>query len=51
MSLENWAKNGWLRPHKTSNQEIQNLLAIVERDLEDARQSNLSPSTPKSSMV
>lgn len=43
MSLENWAKNGWLRPHKTSNQEIQNLLAIVERDLEDASQSNLSP--------
>lgn len=43
MSLENWANNGWLRPHKTSNQEIQNLLAIVERDLEDAGQSNLSP--------
>lgn len=43
MSLENWAKNSWLRPHKTSRQEIQNLLAIVERDLEDASQSNLSP--------
>lgn len=43
MSLENWAKNGWLRSHKTSSQETQNLLAIVERDLEDARQSNLSP--------
>jgi len=42
MSLESWAKNGWLRPHKTSGQEIQNLLAIVARDLEDARQSNLS---------
>ncbi len=42
MNLEVWAKNGWLKPHKTSEQEIQNLLAIVDRDLEDARQSNLS---------
>jgi hypothetical protein len=43
MSLENWAKNGWLKSHQTSRQEIQNLLAIVERDLADAGQSNLSP--------
>jgi hypothetical protein len=43
MSLEDWAKNGWLKSHQTSRQEIQNLLAIVERDLADAGQSNLSP--------
>jgi len=42
MSLKNWADNGWLKAHKTSRQEIQNLLAIVARDLEDAGQSNLS---------
>jgi hypothetical protein len=36
MSLKQWADNGWLRPHKTSHQEIAALLAIVERDLEDA---------------
>lgn len=42
MNLKNWAEFGWLKPHKTSGQEIQNLLAIVDRDLADARQSNLS---------
>lgn len=36
MSLKQWADNGWLRPHKTSLQEIADLLAIVERDLADA---------------
>jgi hypothetical protein len=36
MSLEQWAKNGWLRSHKTSRQEIAGLLAIVDRDLKDA---------------
>ena len=36
MSLEQWAKNGWLRPHKSSRKEIAGLLAIVDRDLEDA---------------
>ncbi len=37
MSLKDWADNGWLREHKTSPQEIDNLLDIVERDIEDAR--------------
>lgn len=36
MSLENWASNGWLRPHQSSPKEIQDLLAIVKRDLADA---------------
>jgi hypothetical protein len=36
MSLEDWANNGWLRQHKSSAQEIADLLAIVERDLTDA---------------
>ena len=36
MSLKQWADNGWLRPHKTSPQEIADLLAIVDRDLDDA---------------
>jgi hypothetical protein len=26
-----WANNGWLRPHRTSPKEIQDLLAIVNR--------------------
>jgi uncharacterized protein (UPF0332 family) len=36
MSLRQWADNGWLKPHKTSQKEISNLLRIVERDLQDA---------------
>jgi hypothetical protein len=36
MSLQNWQANGWLRHHEPSRQEIQDLLQIVERDLEDA---------------
>ena len=28
--------NGWLRPHKTSQKELENLINIVERDLSDA---------------
>lgn len=36
MSLAQWAENGWLRPHVTSEKEISDLLRIVERDLKDA---------------
>ncbi|MBW2644686.1 MAG: hypothetical protein JRE23_00650 [Deltaproteobacteria bacterium] len=36
MSLQKWVEHGWLRPHKTSREEIENLLQIVNRDLEDA---------------
>lgn len=36
MSLKQWADNGWLRSHKSSRQEISDLMAIIERDLKDA---------------
>jgi hypothetical protein len=36
MTLQQWAENGWLRPHKTSAKEIKDLIRIVERDLKDA---------------
>jgi hypothetical protein len=42
MTLKQWADNGWLKPHKTSRQEIKNLLAIVDRDLEDGQESSIS---------
>ncbi|MBI5394225.1 MAG: hypothetical protein HZA91_02915 [Verrucomicrobia bacterium] len=42
MSLKQWADNGWLRAHKTSPQEIGDLLAIVDRDLQDA-EGGISP--------
>ena len=37
MSLQQWEKNGWIRRHQTSSQEIAGLLAIVDRDLLDAQ--------------
>jgi len=36
MSLKQWADNGWLKPHKTSKQEIADLFSIVKRDISDA---------------
>lgn len=42
MSLENWHKNGWLRPHQTSPSQIAELFAIADRDLADARTERLS---------
>jgi hypothetical protein len=38
MSLLQWAKNGWLRPYETSRQQVNSLLAIADRDLEDSEQ-------------
>jgi uncharacterized protein (UPF0332 family) len=42
MSLSNWVKNGWLRPHKSTQEEISNLLEIVERDIKDASAKGIS---------
>lgn len=42
MSLESWAKNGWLRPHRTSKEEVRDLLQIVDRDLQDSQSKELS---------
>ena len=42
MTLKQWVDNGWLKPHQTSREEINNLLAIVERDLKDAAEGGIS---------
>lgn len=42
MRLQQWASNGWLRSHQTSPSQIADLLAIVDRDLEDSLR-DLSP--------
>jgi len=39
MTLEQWERNGWLKAEPATSVEIANLLAIVERDLEDAKSS------------
>jgi hypothetical protein len=43
VSLRNWLNNGWLTAHQPSPQEIGDLLAIAERDLEQAQTAGLSP--------
>ncbi|MCW1926529.1 hypothetical protein OKA05_28515 [Luteolibacter arcticus] len=42
MSLQQWASNGWLRPHTTTRQQIADLLAIADRDLLDSARGDLS---------
>ena len=42
MSLEIWIANGWLREYSTSANEVTNLLELVERDLIDASQQEIS---------
>ena len=42
MSLPDWLRNSWLVAHKTSAEEIAGLLAIVERDLSNAKLPGLA---------
>ncbi len=42
MSLDEWAKNGWLRVHRTTRSQIVDLFDIVDRDLADAKTARLS---------
>ncbi|MGE0551843.1 MAG: Uma2 family endonuclease [Gemmatimonadales bacterium] len=43
MSLPDWLANGWLARHEPTPAEIADLLAVVERDLADAKIPRLSP--------
>lgn len=42
MSLAEWHKFGWLKPHATDEAELGNLLAIADRDISDAEAGSLS---------
>ncbi|HMO49585.1 MAG TPA: hypothetical protein PKE26_03315 [Kiritimatiellia bacterium] len=42
MSLKQWETNGWLRPHKTSRKEIENLVSIARRDISDSAAGGIS---------
>ena len=42
MSLRDWQKHSWLVEHKSSAEEISALLAIVERDLANAKVTGLA---------
>ena len=42
MTLENWLKDKWLKKHSTSPKEINDILGMVERDIKDALNENIS---------
>lgn len=42
MSLSDWERNGWLVAHRSSANEVRDLLAVVERDLADSAAEGLS---------
>jgi uncharacterized protein (UPF0332 family) len=42
MSLSEWAKNDWLKAHKTSKQEIDGLFSIVAREIADSQVKGIS---------
>jgi hypothetical protein len=42
MSLQDWLNEGKLRTHKTSKNEIDQLMAVFERDISDAQVKGLS---------
>ena len=43
MSLENWLKAQWLVEHRTSPEEIADLLAIADRDIKSASSPGIDP--------
>jgi hypothetical protein len=42
MTLQSWLLNDWLKPHKTSRNEVSDLFALIERDLADCQAAGLS---------
>lgn len=42
MSLLQWLSNGWLSRHRSSPEEIRDLLNIIDRDLRDSQTPGLS---------
>ena len=39
MSLNDWAKAGWLKPHKATRPQVVAIFGVVDRDFEDSKQS------------
>lgn len=42
MTLKQWEEVRWLKPHETSAEEIANLMAIFQRGLKDAENTDIS---------
>jgi hypothetical protein len=42
MSLSDWERNGWVTRHRSSPNEIRDLLRVIDRDLADSAAEGLS---------
>jgi hypothetical protein len=42
MSLDEWLASRWVNEHETSAQEVNDLLALIDRDLRESQLSDLS---------
>lgn len=42
MSLPDWQRNGWLTAHRSSANEVQDLLGVVNRELRDSAVDEIS---------
>jgi len=43
MTLKRWSENKWLVEHQATREEIEGLLAIIDRDITDATVAAISP--------
>ncbi|HET6251204.1 MAG TPA: hypothetical protein VFE47_26210 [Tepidisphaeraceae bacterium] len=43
MSLKEWQKNGWVKPHDATPQEIERLFDVIERDLKVSGNKDMDP--------
>jgi SAV_6107-like HEPN len=43
MNFDVYLKNGWIKPHATSRDEIARLLAIADRDIRQSKVAGLEP--------
>lgn len=42
MTLQDWLNSGWLKSHKSSKDEVKNLLDKVDRDIAEAEKTEIS---------
>jgi hypothetical protein len=42
MSLQDWVRNGWASPHKSTRDEMQKLLSLADRDLASSATKGLA---------
>ena len=43
MSLSDWQKNAWLKPHRADRTEVTRLFEVIERDLRVSGDKNMDP--------